>query len=236
LATLGADDDPVYNTVRVIPNEYFDPSLRTYEVSEKNPVVMIVPSPGKDGIQGDPGESGSPGLRGIQGIQGEKGNDGPQGIQGVQGPQGVTGEDGPQGLQGETGLQGLQGLQGIQGIQGIQGPQGEIGLQGIQGVQGQKGIDGLNAISGTAQLDFGSGSKTAEVEVTGILEALATSRVMATMRIESTATHSVDDLLVDPIRVAVKSLVAGVGFTLYGQMDNATANGLYCADWFISNE
>ena len=90
-------------------------------------------------------------------------------------------------------------------------------------------------ISGTATLDFGSGNKTAEVVVTGLPETVATSRVMATMRIQATASHPVDDLLVDPIRVHAKSLVAGVGLTVYGEMDNAEANGLYLVDWLLLN-
>ena len=93
----------------------------------------------------------------------------------------------------------------------------------------------LPAISGTAQLDFGTGSKTAEVVVTGVSATLTTSRVMATMRVEATASHSVDDMQIDPIRVLVKSLVTGDGFTIYGEMDNAQANGLFKVDWFLSN-
>jgi hypothetical protein len=89
--------------------------------------------------------------------------------------------------------------------------------------------------SGTAQLNFGNGNKVATVVVTGVSSALTTSRVMAQMRIEATASHLVDDLLIDPIRTVVKDLVAGVGFTIYGEMDNAQANGLYKVDWFISN-
>lgn len=89
--------------------------------------------------------------------------------------------------------------------------------------------------SGTAELDFGAGSKTAEVVVTGITSALTTSRVMAQMRIQATANHMVDDLLVDPIRTSVKDLVTATGFTIYGEMENASANGLYKIDWFLSN-
>lgn len=90
-------------------------------------------------------------------------------------------------------------------------------------------------VSGTAQLNFGSGSKTAEVVVTGVTSILTTSRAMAVVRLQATASHSVDDMQVDPIRVAVKKIVAGVGFSIYGEMDNARANGLYNVDWFISN-
>tara|TARA_R110000803_G_scaffold91491_2_gene158904 strand:+ start:677 stop:1102 length:426 start_codon:yes stop_codon:yes gene_type:complete len=93
----------------------------------------------------------------------------------------------------------------------------------------------VGLMSGTAELDFGSGNKTATVAVTGISKVLTASRVIATTRIEATADHPVDDLLVDPIRTSVMDLIAGVGFTIYGEMDNATANGRYKVDWFISN-
>jgi hypothetical protein len=102
-------------------------------------------------------------------------------------------------------------------------------------IPGPKGADGASAISGTAELNFGSSNKTAEVIVTGVSGVVTTSRVVSTIRIEATTNHSVDDLLVDPIRTSVKSLIEGVGFTVYGEMDNASANGLYKVDWFLSN-
>jgi hypothetical protein len=71
--------------------------------------------------------------------------------------------------------------------------------------------------------------------VSGISSAIATSRVIATMRIEETIDHPVDDLLIDPIRLAVKDIIAGVGFTIYGTMDNAPANGTYKIDWQLTN-
>ena len=89
--------------------------------------------------------------------------------------------------------------------------------------------------SGTAQLDFGNGSKTSEVVVTGVLSTTSTSKIMASMRIEATDSHSIDDLLIDPIRLATKDFVSGVGFTIYGAMDNASANGLYKIDWYLIN-
>lgn len=90
-------------------------------------------------------------------------------------------------------------------------------------------------VSGSAQLDFGASSTEAEVVVTGVPEVLLTSVVIAVMRIEATDDHSEDELLIDPIRIAVKSRVVGQGFTIYGAMDNARASGLYKVDWFLSN-
>lgn len=92
-----------------------------------------------------------------------------------------------------------------------------------------------SSISGTTQLNFGSSNKTSEVIITGVSITLPTSRIIATMRLEATSDHSIDDLQIDPIRILVKELVTGIGFTIYGEMDNATANGLYKVDWFLSN-
>jgi len=113
-------------------------------------------------------------------------------------------------------------------------PYGGIdGEQGIQGIQGETGPSGITSSKGIATLDFGNGSLTAETVVTGYSEITADSVVMASMRITATPEHLTDDLLVDPIRLAVKDLIAGVGFTIYGEMDNARANGTYKINWII---
>lgn len=87
---------------------------------------------------------------------------------------------------------------------------------------------------GTATLDFGSGSNIAEVTITGVGSARANSVIFADMRIEATADHPVDDLLIDPIRVEAYAIVNGTGFTIYGTMQNATANGLYRVNWALA--
>ena len=179
------------------------------------------------------------------------GNSGPQGIPGIQGLVGPantlsigTVTASPPGADAEATITGTapnqtlslvtpRGDQGIQGIQGTQGHQGIQGDQGIQGVQGETGPRGFTSSKGTATLDFGSGAKTTETVVTGYPEITADSVVMASMRIAATAEHPTDDLLVDPIRLAVKDLVVGVGFTIYGEMDNAEANGTYTINWII---
>lgn len=86
---------------------------------------------------------------------------------------------------------------------------------------------------GIATLDFGSGNVSSEVIVTGVDELVDDSVVLCEMRVESTTEHSIDDLLIDPIRLLVKDLVAGVGFTIYGMMDNAKANGTYKIQWIL---
>ena len=102
------------------------------------------------------------------------------------------------------------------------------------GEKGDSGVEGKSA-SGTALMNFGASNKVAEVIVTGVSLAKTTSIVMSQMRVEATAEHPVDDLQIDPIRVLVKDLVVGTGFTLFGAMDNAPANGTYKIDWHLTN-
>jgi hypothetical protein len=82
-------------------------------------------------------------------------------------------------------------------------------------------------------LDFGSGSTETSTIITGVSGVTSTSIVNVTLRAEETSEHNVNDLLVDPIRVQAHSLVPGVGFTVTGSMDNATANGNYKVNWIL---
>ncbi|URC15516.1 hypothetical protein DB2_14 [Octadecabacter Antarctic DB virus 2] len=87
--------------------------------------------------------------------------------------------------------------------------------------------------SGVGTLDFGTGANSAEQTITGVESITADSVVLCDMRIEATTDHPVDDLLIDPIRVEAYDIVAGTGFTLYGAMGNANANGLYRVNWSV---
>lgn len=88
--------------------------------------------------------------------------------------------------------------------------------------------------SGVATLDFADNSNEATVDVTGVVSTLTTSVINVDMRIEATADNSVNDLLIDPIRVTVTARSAGVGFTIYGTMDHGPAQGLYKVDWSLA--
>ena len=94
------------------------------------------------------------------------------------------------------------------------------------------GIAGLGA--GIATLDFGLSAKTATVVVSGVSQITAESVMLCKMRIEATDDHPAEDLLIDPIRVEAFEIVAGVGFTIYGTMENAPANGKYNVQWALS--
>jgi len=71
---------------------------------------------------------------------------------------------------------------------------------------------------GTATLNFGAfpGGQEAKVVITGQTGILASSLVSAWVLPAATADHSIDEHLVDPIRVIAGNVVAGSGFTIYG--------------------
>jgi hypothetical protein len=91
-----------------------------------------------------------------------------------------------------------------------------------------------SSLKGVATLDFGSGSMDASAVLTGIGSMLADDMITVSTRIEATPEHNVDDFLIDPIRVDAHSIVAGVGFTITGRMDNAPANGTYIINWVVN--
>jgi len=87
--------------------------------------------------------------------------------------------------------------------------------------------------SGVASIDFGDASNVAQATITGVTSIAANSIIQVDMRIEATPDHPINDLLIDPIRVAAYQIVAGVGFTIYGTMVNATAHGKYLINWSV---
>ena len=91
----------------------------------------------------------------------------------------------------------------------------------------------LDNTSGIAEIDFGASAKVSTVVVTGVSAISETSVVLVKMRIEDTADHIAEDLLIDPIRVEAFSIVAGTGFTIHGTMENAPANGKYNVQWAL---
>jgi hypothetical protein len=95
------------------------------------------------------------------------------------------------------------------------------------------GSAGAALSSGIATLNFGSGSVSAQTTLTGHSGITANSVILVALRVIATAEHTAEDMLVDPIRVAVKNLVVGTGFTIDGRMDNAQANGTYKVNWVI---
>jgi hypothetical protein len=84
--------------------------------------------------------------------------------------------------------------------------------------------------TGTAVLDFGAapGAAQATVVVTGQAAILTTSFVEAWMRIQdATANHTVDDHAFANIRIVAGKIVAGVGFTIYGESPDGVQVGTF---------
>jgi len=195
-----------------------------------------------DTVKGDKGDS----VKGDKGdfVKGDKGDDG-RGIKSIsvneQDMLVVTYDDGDMTIAGKvsvtresTGGSTYTGSPvGTFGISGTSlSSEGELVLNAAWGRKSNTGIK--NSSSGVATLDFGTGSNTAETTVTGIPSVNQNSVITAQLRIEPTLEHPVDDLLFDPIRVAVKSVQEGQGFTLFGIMDNSEANGTYKVQWALS--
>lgn len=209
-----------------------------------------------ESVKGDKGEPGVS-VKGPAGLPGKsvKGDKGPPGDS-VKGDKGEPGRD-ARGIKGDEGDPGLDGLDGV-GVDKIHisenhhlmfkmtsGKTIDAGYaRGAAGVNASKGgrVSGAPSMGsgfrtvtprGIAILDFGSGALEAEVLVTNLPLMAVDSVVMCAMRIEETPEHPVDDLLVDPIRVAIKDFVTASGFTIYGTMDNGRANGTYKVHWHL---
>jgi hypothetical protein len=93
------------------------------------------------------------------------------------------------------------------------------------------------AAQGTTLLNFGAfpGAQQASVAVTGQTGILSTSLVEAWLYPVATADHSVDEQILDSsvICITAATIVAGTGFTIYGQLDNTQSNlyGNYNVAW-----
>jgi hypothetical protein len=127
---------------------------------------------------------------------------------------GMTGEDGEDGESGAPGAPGAAGASGAAGAAGAMGPPGEDGYADdpivIPGPQGPAGASGSGA-SGTVAVDFGvfPGSAEAQVDVAGQAGLVATSEIRAWVQPIATADHSVDEHLIERLRVLALYKVDG---------------------------
>lgn len=99
------------------------------------------------------------------------------------------------------------------------------------------GGSGTTITSGQTTVDFGAfpGTTDTSVAVTGQTAILAGSKVQAWILAEATADHSADEHLVDPPRLAVGPVTAGVGFTIYAFTENTRRHyGAYSVAWIWS--
>lgn len=71
---------------------------------------------------------------------------------------------------------------------------------------------------GTATIDFGAfpGASDTSVAVTGQTSIVSGSAVEAWILPAATADHSVDEHMVETLKVIAGNIVAGTGFTIYG--------------------
>lgn len=77
-------------------------------------------------------------------------------------------------------------------------------------------------MTGEATLNFGAfpGASDASVAVTGQAGVAPDSSVQAWVVPKATADHSVDEHILEAIKVFAGNIVAGTGFTIYGISDN----------------
>ncbi len=86
---------------------------------------------------------------------------------------------------------------------------------------------------GTAVLDFGVAPGTnSEANVTVASASIVSgSLVEAWMRHEATADHTLDEVRFENVKILAGSIVAGVGFTIYGEVLKGRAWGRFNIDW-----
>ncbi len=79
--------------------------------------------------------------------------------------------------------------------------------------------------TGTATIDFGAfpGKADATVAVTGQTSIATGSLVEAWIRPVATADHSIDEHVVEKIRLVARDIVAGTGFTIHALEDSPTS-------------
>lgn len=88
---------------------------------------------------------------------------------------------------------------------------------------------------GTATLDFGSipGSTEALIVVTGQAGVLAGSYVEAWIRVEpaGSTNHSMDEHRIETLKIVAGNIVAGTGFTIYGECAVGRTYGTFTVNW-----
>ncbi len=85
--------------------------------------------------------------------------------------------------------------------------------------------------TGSAILDFGTPSKpAASIAVTGQAGIVATSKTEAFVRLAVSTDHSVDEHRIEQLKVTAGNIVAGTGFTIYGEAYPQTS-GQWNIDW-----
>lgn len=99
-------------------------------------------------------------------------------------------------------------------------------LSDIQNGSGTSAFSTGGVNSGSATIDFGSfpGKSDTSIAVTGQSGIVSGSIISAFIKLTATSDHSVDEHLVENIKVFAGNIVAGTGFTIYGINKNSLAN------------
>jgi hypothetical protein len=87
---------------------------------------------------------------------------------------------------------------------------------------------------GLATLDFGLISDPhveASIDVTGQTTILDTSKLDAWVRLVATPEHSVDEVRIEALKIKAGNIIAGQGFTVYGECLNGRTYGTYTIEW-----
>jgi hypothetical protein len=90
---------------------------------------------------------------------------------------------------------------------------------------------GTSGASGTAQVDFGNGSIDSSTVITGQSLIAASSSVIVQRAAIATATHSVDEHVIEEFDVVAGNIVPGVGFTVYGHARRSRLYGAFSVAW-----
>ena len=92
-------------------------------------------------------------------------------------------------------------------------------------------VGGSGGTVGAAVLDFGTGRSVASVAVTGQAGMLASALPRAWVQVSASPDHSADEHVVEELEVVAGSVVAGVGFTVYGRTRNVVLRGRWNVGW-----
>lgn len=90
------------------------------------------------------------------------------------------------------------------------------------------------AHAGIATLNFGpggAGQPDAQVVITGQADIDSMATILAGIRLQATADHSVDEIRAERIHCYAGDIVDGVGFTIFGELSIGTSYGDFLVNW-----
>jgi hypothetical protein len=170
-------------------------------------------------LKGDPGDPGDPGA---------DGDDGASAYQ-LAVAAGFVGSE-------VAWLASLQGTKGDKGDTGDAGPGVPVGGAAGTVLTKASGADHDTAwrplvTRGTTTVDFGASASDASAVVTGQIGIAPSSIVRAWISPVATADHSVDEHIVEPLRVFAHSITDGVGFAITAVCNSGRTSGEFSISW-----